>query len=150
MRVLVIGCGYVGKPLAEKLSAAGHDVYALSRNPPEPQGTLASITCDITRSEEVQRLPQDFAAVINTASSSKGGVDEYRSVYLEGTRNLLAHLRFGKYIWTSSTSVYAQTDGSVVTEESPAAPTSATSQNSGCWKLKRSSRAPLATWWFSA
>ena len=33
-----------------------------------------------------------------------------------------------KYIYTSSTSVYAQTDGSIVTEECPAEPASETSQ----------------------
>jgi nucleoside-diphosphate-sugar epimerase len=126
MRVLVIGCGYVGQPLAEKLVAGGHEVFALSRKPPELPGTIVPIVCDITRADEVRSLPRDIDALINTASSSKGGVEEYRSVYLEGTRNLLAHLRFEKYIWTSSTSVYAQTDGSVVNEESAAEPVSAT------------------------
>jgi nucleoside-diphosphate-sugar epimerase len=128
VRVLVIGCGYVGQPLAEKLAAGGHDVFALSRTPPKFSGKVVSIACDITRADEIQRVERNYDAVINTASSSKGGVEEYRSVYLEGTRNLLAHLQFGKYIWTSSTSVYAQTDGRVVTEESPAAPVSETSR----------------------
>src|SRR5687767_1063952 len=116
MRVLVVGCGYVGQPLAEKLAAAGHEVCAVSRNPPQVAAGVMSVACDITRAETVKTLPREFDVVINTASSSKGGVEEYRSVYLEGTRNLLSHLQFQKYIWTSSTSVYAQTDGSIVTE----------------------------------
>ena len=128
MRVLVVGCGYVGRPLAEKLATAGHHVFALSRTPPEVQGRIVPIVCDITRAGEVKRLERSYEVVINTASSSKGGVEEYRSVYLEATRNLLGHLQFEKYIWTSSTSVYAQTDGSVVTEKSLTEPIAETSQ----------------------
>ena len=128
MRVLVVGCGYVGRPLAEGLAAAGHDVLALSRKPPEFKGGIVPIACDITHRDELKRVPRTHDVVINTASSSKGGVEEYRSVYFEGTRNLLGHLQFQKYLWTSSTSVYGQSDGSIVTEESPAEPLAATSR----------------------
>jgi nucleoside-diphosphate-sugar epimerase len=128
VRVLVVGCGYVGQPLAERLAEAGHDVFGLSRKPPEFGGGIVPIACDITRRDELKGIPRAYDAVINTASSSKGGAEEYRSVYFEGTRNLLAHLQFQKYIWTSSTSVYAQSDGGIVTEESPAEPLAATSR----------------------
>jgi nucleoside-diphosphate-sugar epimerase len=103
-------------------------VFALSRKPPEFGGRIVPIACDITRRDELKGIPRTYDAVINTASSSKGGPEEYRSVYFEGTRNLLAHLQFEKYIWTSSTSVYAQSDGGVVTEESLAEPLAATSR----------------------
>jgi len=60
--------------------------------------------------------------VIHCASSGRGGADQYRSVYLEGARNLADVLTPRLLIFTSSTSVYAQTDGGWVTEESPADP----------------------------
>jgi len=123
-----VGCGYVGQPLAERLAEAGHNVFGLSRKPPEFGAGVVPIACDITRRDELKGIPRTYDAVINTASSSKGGAEEYRSVYFEGTRNLLAHLQFQKYIWASSTSVYAQSDGGIVTEESPAEPISATSR----------------------
>jgi nucleoside-diphosphate-sugar epimerase len=69
--------------------------------------------------------------VVNTVSSSKGGEEEYREVYLNGTRNLLDWLASTpprKFAYTSSTSVYAQDDGSLVKEDAPTAPASATSQ----------------------
>ncbi|MCI0744195.1 MAG: NAD-dependent epimerase/dehydratase family protein, partial [Verrucomicrobia subdivision 3 bacterium] len=44
------------------------------------------------------------------------------------TRNLLSRVRCGKFIFTSSSSVYAQNDGSIVTEQSAAEPSSPTSQ----------------------
>jgi nucleoside-diphosphate-sugar epimerase len=127
MRVLVIGCGYVGKPLAETLAGAGHEVLGVSRSPIN----LASArhqACDITRRQDVARLPREFDWVVNTVSSTKGGVDEYRAVYLEGTKHVLEHVKFKKYLFTSSTSVYAQNDGSVVTEASAAEPGSPTSR----------------------
>ena len=52
-------------------------------------------------------------------------------MYLHGTRNLidwLAPMALKKFIYTSSTSVYGQTDGSVVKESSPTTPDSATSR----------------------
>jgi nucleoside-diphosphate-sugar epimerase len=127
MRVLVVGCGYVGKPLAETLAAAGHEVLGVSRAAID----LASAkhqACDITHHEDVARLPAQFDWVVNTVSSTRGDVDAYRAVYFEGTKHLLEHLQFGKYIFTSSTSVYAQNDGSVVTETSAAHPDSPTSR----------------------
>jgi nucleoside-diphosphate-sugar epimerase len=128
MRVLVVGCGYVGKPLAERLVSEGHEVLGVSRKATDSDPNFAVLACDVTRPKSVARLPREFDWVINAAASSKGGVDEYRAVYLQGTKNLLAHLHFSKYIFTSSTSVYAQTDGSLVTESSPTEPVSPTSR----------------------
>ncbi|HET6406631.1 MAG TPA: NAD-dependent epimerase/dehydratase family protein, partial [Chthoniobacteraceae bacterium] len=68
------------------------------------------------------RRLERFDAVIHCASSSRGGPDQYRQVYLEGARNLVSAFAPAHLIFTSSTSVYAQVDGSVVTEESPATP----------------------------
>jgi nucleoside-diphosphate-sugar epimerase len=128
MRVLVVGCGYVGKPLVEALAAQNHEVFGVARTAISFAANVTPLACDITRAEDVARLPAEYDWVINTVSSTRGGAEEYRSVYLQGTKNLLNHLRFDRYIFTSSTSVYAQTDGSVVTESSPAEPTSATSR----------------------
>jgi nucleoside-diphosphate-sugar epimerase len=128
MRVLIVGCGYVGQPLAEALAARDHEVCGVTRTGMSLGGHVAPLACDITQPTKVARLPVEYDWVINTVSSSRGGADAYRSVYLEGTKNLLNHLRFDRYIFTSSTSVYAQTDGSVVDESSPAEPTSPTSR----------------------
>lgn len=135
MRVLIVGCGYVGLPLGAELVKQGHEVFGLRRSPGgEAEMTAAGLkplTADITRPEELSELPGPFDWVVNTVSSNKGGEEEYRQVYLQGTRNLVEWLGatpLKKFVYTSSTSVYGQTDGSVVKESSPTEPASATSQ----------------------
>ena len=134
MRVLIIGCGYVGLPLGAELVLRGHEVHGMRRSAADAQMRAAGITPivgDLTRGETLPGLVTGFDWVVNTVSSSKGGLDEYRSIYLEGNRGLIAALSgtaLAKHVFTSSTSVYGQNDGSIVTEKSPAEPASATSR----------------------
>ena len=128
MRVLVIGCGYVGLPLAEELVRRGHEVFGVRRtDEPFPLG-IQGIICDITQGEQLKRLPTEVDCIVNMVSSTKGGIEEYRAVYFEATREVLSRVQSRKYIFTSSTSVYGQTDGSIVTETSAAEPSSPTSR----------------------
>lgn len=134
MRVLIIGCGYIGTALGRQLVAAGHEVFALRRSTaaataaPDESG-FHPLTGDITDPASLAALPEMFDVVANTVSSSRGDAEVYRQVYLEGTRHVLDWIRHRgcrRYVYTSSTSVYAQKDGSVVTEESPAEPATET------------------------
>lgn len=128
-RVLIVGCGYVGLALGARLVQAGHTVFGLRRSlAAGAELATAGITPlagDLTRTDDLSRLPGPFDWVVNTVSSSRGGVAEYRDVYLDGTRNLLTWLRDRppeRLVYTSSTSVYGQTDGSWVDESSPTVP----------------------------
>src|SRR3954469_3759638 len=135
MRALVIGCGYVGTPLAERLVELGHEVWGVRRTP-ESAAELEKIgvkpfAADISQPGALDALPGNFDWVVNLVSSDKGGPAEYRQVYLEGNRNLIEWVRqhpVKKIVYTSSTSVYAQNDGSSVKETSPAEPATETSQ----------------------
>jgi nucleoside-diphosphate-sugar epimerase len=129
MRVLIIGCGYVGLPLAAELARLGHEVFGLTRT----GGTAAALqargirplAADITRRSDLDGLPLPLDWVVNTVASNRGGPEEYRQVYLEGMRHILQWLEASppkKFVYTSSTSVYGQTDGSLVKESSPAEP----------------------------
>jgi nucleoside-diphosphate-sugar epimerase len=80
---------------------------------------------DLTQPADLEAIPGDFDAVVCAVSSSRGGADAYREVYLEGARNLIEwarHRRVGRMVSVSSTSVYSQTDGSWVSEDSPVEP----------------------------
>ena len=60
--------------------------------------------------------------VVHGASSGRGGVDAYREVFLEGARLMNVHQPAARRLLVSSTSVYGQTGGEWVTEESTAGP----------------------------
>lgn len=129
VRVLIIGCGYVGLPLGVALARHGHSVYGVRRTAITADALQAvgitPVAADITRREELNRIPGPFDWVVNCVSSSHGGMEEYRRVYLEGTRHVLDWLSAApprKFVYTSSTGVYGQDDGSVVTETSPTEP----------------------------
>src|SRR5438093_10860875 len=89
VRVLIVGCGYVGLPLGAELVRQGHVVYGVRRSAgAEAELTAAGIKplkADITRREDLALLPGPFDSVLNCVSSTGGGVEEYRQVYLGGT-----------------------------------------------------------------
>jgi nucleoside-diphosphate-sugar epimerase len=135
MRVLIVGCGYVGFPLGLELIRQGHQVAGIRRTDSASNELSAAgvqpLVADITRPDDLAKLPRDYDWVVLCVSSTKGGVEEYRQVYLNGTRNVIEWLASAtptKLVFTSSTSVYGQTDGSVVKETSPTEPASDTSK----------------------
>lgn len=133
MKVLVAGCGYVGERVADLLHEAGHDVIGLTHSTESAQrlgkGKAYPIrACDIGNAASLRALDTSPETVIHCASSNRGGAEVYRKVYLEGCHNLAAAFPHARLIYTGSTSVYPQTDGSWVTEESDAAPARETSR----------------------
>jgi nucleoside-diphosphate-sugar epimerase len=124
--LLVAGCGYLGKEVARHFLDDGWRVVGLSRAPEEdgPAGLewMAADLGDRASVEAVRAALPRVDAVVHAASSSRGGVDAYERVFVAGLRYLTAEFPGVPLVFTSSTSVYGQTDGSVVTEDSPAEP----------------------------
>jgi nucleoside-diphosphate-sugar epimerase len=135
MRVLIIGCGYVGLPLGIELIRLGHEVFGTRRSPSakyqlKPAG-IQPLAGDVTKPETLATLPRNFDWVVNCVAGGGGGAQNYRELYLHGTRNLIEWLAPHpprKFTYTSSTSVYGQNDGSQVNESSPTEPTTETSR----------------------
>jgi nucleoside-diphosphate-sugar epimerase len=134
MKCLIVGCGYVGLPLGAELVRLGHEVFGLRRNvSAEKELKAAGITplfADITKPETLEALPCEFDWVVHCVAAG-GDAEKYRQIYMEGTRHLLKRLSVfppKKFIYTSSTSVYGQNDGSQIKESSPAEPESETAK----------------------
>ena len=129
MKCLIVGCGYVGLPLGAELVRLGHEVAGLRRQASAENELKAAgirpLVGDVTRPESLARLPHAFDWVVNCVASGGGTAEEYRRIYLQGTRHLMEWLSATppqKFVYTGSTSVYGQTDGSPVKETSPTEP----------------------------
>ncbi len=116
MKLLLIGHGYLGQALARVFREGGWEVIPVSLS-----GGDGAIACDAGDRAAVGALPAaDF--IVHCAASGRGGAAAYQHVYVEGCRNLTDKFPGVPLCFTSSTSVYAQTDGAVVSEESPVIP----------------------------
>jgi nucleoside-diphosphate-sugar epimerase len=125
-RILIAGCGYVGQATADLFHAAGWTVEGWTRSAESAAKLSAKpypvYAVDVADRDQVYARDGILDAVIHCASSGGGGLDAYRQVYLNGARSLLDRFAGSKVIFTSSTSVYAQRDGSWVTEKSETKP----------------------------
>src|SRR6059058_4287920 len=120
--VLIAGCGYVGSAAAKLFAEERWEVIGWTRSEQSAERTLESAISlcgvDITDLEAVRRNRFPADVVVHCSSS---GADSYLHVYRDGA-NLAACFPNARIIFTSSTSVYPQHDGSSITEESEAEP----------------------------
>lgn len=132
MKVLIAGCGFVGERTAGLLHAAGHEVIGITHSA-ESAARLAAVkawrteACDISSRSSVQALAAEVGAgsidaVIHCASSGRGGVEMYQTVYVDGMRHLVEAFPGAFALYTSSTSVYPQVNGETVDEATEAEP----------------------------
>lgn len=133
MPKLVVGAGYLGLRVAALWKAAGDSVHVLTRSA-DKADTLAAqgylpLVGDVTRPETLRTLPATSMILWSVAPDRSAGATP-ESVYLDGLRNFLDALPAPprRFLHISSTSVYGQTDGSYVYEDSPTEPTAANGQ----------------------
>ena len=131
-RILIAGCGYVGEATADLFHSAGwnvegwvHSKDSASRLSAKPYSVRA---IDLSQRGDVAKHAESFDAVIHCASSRGGDAEAYRQIYLNGAHHLLEIFPKARILFTGSTSVYAQRDGSWVTEESETKPLRETSR----------------------
>src|SRR5215471_2658874 len=131
-RILIAGCGYVGEATADLFHSAGwnvegwvHSKGSVSQLSAKPYSVQA---IDLSQRDDVAQHAGAFDAVIHCASSRGGNAEAYRQIYRNGAHHLLEAFPKARILFTGSTSVYAQRDGSWVTEESETQPLRETSQ----------------------
>jgi nucleoside-diphosphate-sugar epimerase len=131
-KILIIGCGAIGTQLAHVLSAKGHQVTGLKRNPPKADtGNVDYFKADITLPSDLDHLPTDFDILYFILSPDGRNEESYRDIYESGLNNLLNKFSLAgsspQWIFVSSTSVYGQSQGEWVDEDSITQPDNATS-----------------------
>lgn len=132
-KILIIGCGAIGTQLAHILSANGHQITGLKRNPPKTYaGNISYFIADITSSVALKDLGTDFDTLYFIVSPDGRNKESYRDIYESGLNNLLNKFALAgsnpHWIFVSSTSVYGQSQGEWVDEDSIAQSDNVTSQ----------------------
>ena len=130
-KTLIIGCGYIGLPLALDLQAKGYETSAWVHSTATAaalvsHGFRRTIIGSVADAGVWANLDRDYDLVIHCASSSRGGETAYEEVFLQGALRIGENLPGARKLFVSSTSVYGQTHGEIVTEKSSAEPSTAT------------------------
>ena len=127
-RILIAGCGYVGEAAANRFHESGWEVEGWTASI-ESAEKLSSRPYQVRAVDVTDaKITGDFDVVIHCVSSRGGDEEEYRRLYFQGVQNLLVAFPAATVVFTSSTSVYAQADGTVVDENTPAEPEHAKGQ----------------------
>lgn len=124
-RIIIFGCGYVGRPLARNMADAGHEVWVHSRN----IESLSAVQCvpndrkisgNLHEADWHDRLSGAWDVAYNLVSSAGGGLDGYRLSYIQGNQSIrdwASKVDVGRLVYTSATSVYPQSNGEWVDED---------------------------------
>lgn len=121
---LIFGCGYLGRRVAARWLAEGKRVAALTRR---NTGALRAagiepITGDVLDRDSLRSLPA-AATALYAVGFDRSANKPMRDVYVRGLANVLDTLPpCSRFVYVSSTSVYGQTDGSSVSEDSATEP----------------------------
>lgn len=131
-KILIVGCGAIGYELANTLARAGHDVTGLKRNPPlASHEKFRYVRADVTSPADLEALEMDFEHIFFIVSADSRNENSCDDIYETGVDNLLNKLaRCGSqapWFFVSSTSVYGQSEGEWVDEDSATVPSKSTS-----------------------
>jgi nucleoside-diphosphate-sugar epimerase len=131
-KILSVGCGDIGGELNQRLVNAGHQVTGLKRHPPPVADKITYIAANIALPLQLQSLGTDFDFVFFILSPDSNAQTSYQTIYETGVNNLLAHFSYAnqspRWFFISSTSVYGQSQGEWVNEDSLAEPSNLNSQ----------------------
>lgn len=127
MAKLILGCGYLGRRVAQVWRADGETVYAVTRTASRAAELEAAgvrpILGEVTEARSLRQLPTATTVLYAIGYDRRAGM-AMRQVYVDGLRNALAALpeSIDRILYISSTSVYGQSDGGWVDESSPCQP----------------------------
>lgn len=128
MTKLIVGCGYLGRRVAQRWLALGESVacvtHRLERAEELEREGLRAIVADVTRPDTLSRLPA-AETVLYAVGYERGGRASRRELLVDGLRAVLDALpdNTGRILFTSSTGVYEESGGRWVDEDSPCRPT---------------------------
>lgn len=127
MQRLIIGCGYLGWRVARRWVAAGDRVAALTRSAETADKLRAEgvepYLGDVLQADSLSQLPA-VDTVLWAVGWDRSSGRSQQEVYCGGLENGLRQLagRCSRFVYVSSSSVYGQSAGEWVDEDSPCHP----------------------------
>lgn len=128
-KLLIVGCGDLGRGLAERAAELGYQTTGIRRTPPdESPPYLTYVSADaLSLSQMEGAMAPSFDVVVITMTPDERSDEGYRKAYVQTCENLNMALQNQLQsprlvIFVSSTGVYAQNDGSWVDETSATEP----------------------------
>lgn len=118
--VLIVGCGGIGCELGQALAKQGHKVYGLRRDISDIPDGITAIEADLSNTN--LPFPDNLDYVFYMASAGKHKDVAYYQAYVSGVKHTLKNLQnqsLKRLFFISSSSVFGQSEGEKVTEESP-------------------------------
>ncbi|MBM4005414.1 MAG: NAD-dependent epimerase/dehydratase family protein [Planctomycetes bacterium] len=126
-RLLVVGCGYLGKRVAMRHLETVGPVWALTRSQAHADEFarvgLKPVLADVMRPETLDQLPEVERVLYAVGFDRRAG-HSIHQVYQQGLANVLLRLpdSIRRFVYISSTGVYGQSTGEWVDEESECQP----------------------------
>lgn len=124
---LIVGCGYLGRRVAEAWLDAGARVVALTRSTQRAaelrNAGVAPVVGDVLDPETLAKLP-DAQTLLYAVGYDRTAAASKRDVYVAGLKHVLESVarRVERIVYISSVSVYGQSDGEWIDEDSPTDP----------------------------
>ncbi len=131
MTILIAGYGYLGQKLGEILISTGHEVVGArrsvpqdrsvpeNRSAPQEQGLVKEVQADFSH-PILSTLPEHVDQIVYAVSADERSEDAYQIAYPLGVKNLKQRYPGARFLFVSSTSVYDQSEGQRVDEQSEA------------------------------
>ncbi len=128
--VTIIGCGDIGSRVGKELLAQGKTVLALARSEEHlrllQEEGFATLQGDLDHQEDTPEIPLHGSDVFYLTAPQGGGRSDYRMLIF--CRKLSAQNKPRKLVYISTSGVYGDCGGAVVTEETPVNPQTSRAQ----------------------
>ena len=140
MRIIIFGCGYLGRRVAKAWIDAGIEVLAITRTHKNAdslwQSGIRPIVADVCKLDSLANLPASDLVLYAVGYDRNSG-QSHEEVTCGGLRNVLSSIngRCSRLIYISSTSVFGQSAGEWVDESSDCIPTQPGGRN--CFNAER-------------
>ena len=93
MRILIAGCGWLGRSLGQQLIRDGQQVLGVCRSADSCQLVEATgipaLQLDLSDPAALATLPEDISGIVACQAAASGAAEAYRQAYVTVTSHLL-------------------------------------------------------------